>query len=751
MRIGKWIVIGCWLWVMVGTALAQTLDNPFPIPAGTIEGNINDTFFTTFYSFDVVTDDVVTITMANTSGDLDPFLNLYNLSGEILDFNDDVDDGASRNAQITLTADTDETLIIEATRFDRDEGTTTGTYSLTLNIESALQAPVEVDPLTLEPPFAVDYTIIEYEALDTTGVLDGVDLPEQYFAFVGYQGDFIRAITTITDGDLMPVVTIRNADSTVISTSQTVDNETTTLATIPEDGWYLVEVKQESGVGQFRLFVEQLAQSVIVPDQPISGTLTDAVPTLSYVFDGTINDTVLASVELLDYTADDPVKPEIAILDLNQEVIGSFPSKSDRASVLVELPRSGAYIIQVSTSGTQAGGNIVVDLQQSEFGTDKLNIREARYNESYKGIVSNGIPVQYFRFVGKVGELVTIDMRADDTMVLDPFLILLDSDLNELAFNDTVGNSANARITQFSLPDNGDYYIIASRAGLEAGTSEGRYTLSLTVGRIELQTGNFSASLSWTGTADLNLFVREPSGRVLSWSTPNTPAGGELQIDSNTNCETPTSQPIEHIVFPNSVTAPTGDYTIWVWYQDGCGMDTPVPFTLTVNAYNQELLKLENTPENPLTISPNQRLETVVRLNENNATVINRGEFSSPTPQINASQGGDTLIRYGETVSDTIRNDVYARFYQFMGEPNDRVVITVETQTGNLDPIVVLRTADDVNLAQNDDATPTTRNSRLEFTLDSAGQYVIAVTRYGLRDGTTTGSYNLTIERETGD
>lgn len=748
MTVSKWLILLCGLWFSAGVSYAQSLDSPFPIPAGSIEGNINNTFFSTFYSFDVVPEDVVTITMENTSGDLDPFLNLYNLEGEILQFNDDANEGETRDAQITFTAENEETFIIEATRFDSAEGLTSGTYRLILDIEGALPTGQEIDPLTLAPPFAVDYTIIEYEALDIAGRLNGVETVERYFAFVGQQGDFVRVITTITSGDLIPEITVRNADSTVISTSQINENEITTLTTIPTDGWYLIEVKHESGEGGFRLFVESLAQSVILPNKPLSGTLTEAVPTLSYVFNGRINDTVLASVELLDFDENAVIKPRISLLNLNQEVIGEFTSKSDRASVLTDLPRSGPYIIQVGVSGTQPGGNIVVDLQQSEFGLDKIsNARDVRYNDSYRGIISNGVPLQYYKFVGKVNDIVTIEMRADDTMVLDPFLILLDSNLNELAFNDTVGNSPNARIAQFVLPESGEYVIIASRARLKEGRGEGRYTLSLTVGSIELQTGNLTATLSWVGTADLNLFIREPLGRVVSWSSSTTPSGGELQIDSNTNCETPTTQPVEHIYYPNTAELLTGDYTIWVWYQNICGSDNPIPFTLTVNAYNQQILKLENTPENPLIIAPNQRVESIIRVNPTNATIIKRSELSAPTPQITASTGGDTLIRYGETLSGALSNTVYARFYQFMGEPGDTVQINVETQTGNLDPIVVLRTPDDINLTMNDDASADTRNAYVEYTLETAGQYVIAVTRYGVREGTTTGSYNLSLQR----
>jgi hypothetical protein len=734
--------------IAVTATYAQSREAPFAIPAGSIEGNINDTFFTTFYSFDVVTDDVVTITMETTSGDLDPFLNLYSLDGDILQFNDDANDGETRNAQLMFTADAEETLMIEATRFDRELGKSSGTYRLTLDIEGASQVQEVADSLLLVPPFAVDFTIVEYESLDIIGILDEVDMPEQYFAFIGQQGDFVRVITTVIDGDLEPSVTVRNAESTVISTSQTTANETATFATIPEAGWYLIEVKRQTGTGQFRLFPERLAQSVITPNMPLSGTLTESVPTLSYVFNGHINDKVLASVELLDFDRNAPVKPTISIRDLNQNILGETTSNSNRASVLSDLPRSGAYIIQVGVSGTQAGGHITVDLQQSAFGLDKLTTaRDARYNDSYRGIISEGIPLQFYRFVGKAGDIVTVEMQADDTMALDPFLILLDSNLDELAFNDTVGNSSNARIPQFVLPESGEYVIVASRAGLKNGVGEGRYTLSLTVGSIDLQIGNLTATLDWVGSADLNLFVREPSGRVVSWSNASTPNGGTLQIDSNTHCETPTSQPVEHIYYPNTIELPTGDYTVWVWYQTVCGNDNPVPFNLLVTAYNQEVLMLEHTPESPLMIAPNQRMEAVIRVSSDDAMIINSGDFSLPTEQITASTGGDTLARYDETIADSLSHTTYARFYQFMGEAGDHVTITVDAQTGDLDPIVILRTADDVNLATNDDASIDTRNAKLEYTLPSSGFYVIAVTRYGVRDGTTTGAYTLTVTR----
>ncbi len=41
----------------------------------------------------------------------------------------------------------------------------------------------------------------------------------------------------------------------------------------------------------------------------------------------------------------------------------------------------------------------------------------------------------------------------------------MDSDLNELASNDDVSTRRDARITQYRLPKDGEYLILATRAG----------------------------------------------------------------------------------------------------------------------------------------------------------------------------------------------------------------------------------------------------------------------------------------------
>ncbi|MGV2436617.1 MAG UNVERIFIED_CONTAM: PPC domain-containing protein [Anaerolineae bacterium] len=87
---------------------------------------------------------------------------------------------------------------------------------------------------------------------------------------------------------------------------------------------------------------------------------------------------------------------------------------------------------------------------------------------------------------------------------------------------------------------------------------------------------------------------------------------------------------------------------------------------------------------------------------------------------------------------------LYANFYQFTGRRGETILIEAKAVTGDLDPLVILRDNQEVNLATNDDADPATKDARLEYTLPTTGRHVIAVTRYGVREGLTSGGYELT-------
>jgi hypothetical protein len=704
----------------------------FPITPGSYEGNINATTFSTRYQVTLPAGQTMTVDMHSTSGDLDPLLLLFDSQDVLLLTNDDYEEN-NRNARLVYTSETTATYMIEATRFEQESGTTRGTYRLTLAIAGS-ETVTTVDPLSIAPAFGVPYTRLDY---NTFGA-DELTEPSQkvYYALGGQQGDFVRLVMAATTGDLNPTAAILNSNLTIISRiADSDEGEITIYAALPETGWYLIEAGSSAGIGRFTVYATRLAGAVIKSGETLTGNFAFDTNIFSYIFNATIGDRIFASVAA-DIAGQEL---ELTIFDLSLAVITERTATTNLVRVpSVIIPRSGPYILQVRSTG-RVRGTYTLNLRTIPVDVSKLNVETAAYNSRTTGILSDTNSMNYYRISGKAGELVTIAMNTPDNQ-LDPYLILMDNTLTELAFNDNAGVTRNARIPQFRLPEDGDYYVLATRNGLSRGDTVGDYELLLTVGELSLAAGSLTITLRWVGDADLNLFVRDPAGQIVSWSNPTVASGGLLQIDSNTGCDTLSTQPLEHIYWVNPTLA-SGDYTVWVWYQNVCTRQEPTLFALEMRLNGESLLLVENQ-----TVAPYARFEASVRVFAGGGAVVNRGSISNPSAQQQASQGGDTLILYSQSLTGTINGEVYARFYQFQGSAGDTVAIRVERLTGTLDPIVVLRDANERNLALNDDLNALTQNSRLIYTLPYNGRYVIAVTRYGLRDGTTTGDFRLTLD-----
>ena len=103
-------------------------------------------------------------------------------------------------------------------------------------------------------------------------------------------------------------------------------------------------------------------------------------------------------------------------------------------------------------------------------------------------------------------------------------------------------------------------------------------------------------------------------------------------------------------------------------------------------------------------------------------------------------------IAYGETKTGSIDNEYWTFSYCFDATVGDLVEIQLSATSGDLDTLVGIfeETFTDL-LASNDDINEGNRNSGLTFDVPTTGRYLIAVTRYDLGDGTTTGDYELTI------
>lgn len=96
------------------------------------------------------------------------------------------------------------------------------------------------------------------------------------------------------------------------------------------------------------------------------------------------------------------------------------------------------------------------------------------YNETVHGTISESTSEQNWSFSGHAGDLILIDLRADNVGLLDTYLTLLDEDGYTLMSDDDGGDSTNSRIGPYTLPAEGRFTIVAGRY-----SGSGDYTLEL--------------------------------------------------------------------------------------------------------------------------------------------------------------------------------------------------------------------------------------------------------------------------------
>jgi hypothetical protein len=90
------------------------------------------------------------------------------------------------------------------------------------------------------------------------------------------------------------------------------------------------------------------------------------------------------------------------------------------------------------------------------------------------------------------------------------------------------------------------------------------------------ETGAMTISLLWQGPSDLDLMVHCPSGELIDYNRPSG-CGGRLQIDMNSNVNTMSDAPIEHVVWTEGSVQP-GAYQVAVKLYALRDPTGPVPF-----------------------------------------------------------------------------------------------------------------------------------------------------------------------------
>jgi hypothetical protein len=337
------------------------------------------------------------------------------------------------------------------------------------------------------------------------------------------------------------------------------------------------------------------------------------------------------------------------------------------------------------------------------------------YGDSVVGIVNRQNPSVTYIFEAERGDIVNIDMQRISGN-LDSYLKVTNTDGRVVTENDDKEGGLDAGIENLLILDPGQYTIVASRFGEDAGTTEGSFVLTLDTAPI--------------------------SGQAL---TPN--AALLLRYGEELSGTLDDEAPIRYYTFG----AKRGDIVTISMTRTGSNLDPLVALlspTLTVLQEDDD-----SGPSNNALLQSFIIPETGTYYIQ--ATRFNRetGDTSGPyTIRLDGVSGeapvvapGTLTILYDSTVRGTIGDDNVAIAYAFLGNEGDVITLTLNKTSGNLDPALLLFSADSVELANDDDSGPE-KNARIaDFVLPQDGIYYVIATRFEYQDGDTSGGYELSL------
>ncbi len=99
------------------------------------------------------------------------------------------------------------------------------------------------------------------------------------------------------------------------------------------------------------------------------------------------------------------------------------------------------------------------------------------------------------------------------------------------------------------------------------------------------QSGAIQITAAWQTGADIDLYVRDPSGYQIYYGDRQSPTGGVLDHDARGACVRG-SDTIENVYW-STPTPPRGQYYIELHYWGSCGVAGPTPVTVSISVGGQ--------------------------------------------------------------------------------------------------------------------------------------------------------------------
>ncbi|MFN8529848.1 MAG: PPC domain-containing protein [Anaerolineae bacterium] len=140
-----------------------------------------------------------------------------------------------------------------------------------------------------------------------------------------------------------------------------------------------------------------------------------------------------------------------------------------------------SFTLNADGTVTVSDGGIARGLETLPYQADIENALPIAPGGTQNGAISQDNKFDLYMFDGTAGDIVNIAMNASSG-TLDPTLYVVGPFGNEIASNDdaVAGENRNSLISNLTLPETGQYIIIATHFGALYGGTSGTYTLTLT-------------------------------------------------------------------------------------------------------------------------------------------------------------------------------------------------------------------------------------------------------------------------------
>lgn len=738
---------------MVVAAAPPVTGNLDILPGDVVAGTITDAAAIIPYSISLEAGAVITITMEQQSGDLDPLLILYDPAGNEVERNDDaaqtVGDNTYNAQIINFTASQTGTYTIEATRYGQAEGDSTGQFQLALTASSTsstagttLTVGASVDgqitassgedsyPLPLEAGQSVTITL---EA--TSGDLDAQVILYNAAGDELVRNDDAQAIVANNslNAQIVNFVATETATYTVIATRYGESAGGTT-------GGYQLRISSGTDFTGDNLVT---GPALTVGDEAM-GMISASETAIEYTLPLETGQTVTITMQQVNGNLDPyliligPDGSQVTDNDDAEETVGGNTLNAQLTGF--RAPSSGTYTIQATRFGEENGstsGQFHLSVTAGEagpIGGGTSNEGTLTVGGAVEGQITDTQPVINYTIQLENNQTITVTMERQGG-ALDATLTILDEAGNPVATNDDAGTQVgdselNAQIAGFTATSSGTYTIQATRFGEASGSTTGPFRLTVSTGETsgstggaEISNGALFAEPITVGSILRDTIADEPYNQVqypISLTAGDT-IGLTVEATSG-DLDTTLSiyDPFDDLVAYNddaaisigesaynsqiiSYTAPlTGEYTVVVSRFDGDDGTTSGTYTLQVT----ESVPVEAIAGGVLTVD-------VIQVNELTATV-------------------------------------YAVDYIIMLDEGQIITVTMEALDNTLDPTLIIYDATDNEVAYNDDADEEVTDSVLDsqiagFVAPAAGQYTIRATRYFEEGGSSIGRFQINV------